>query len=101
MQPVQIFLFIHLHNHADMKDMCVRVCVYLRGDQHGRVRQLVMVVHPEGEEQDGSNAHDRHQRVEQCVEQLRRRRVQRGCGTQTQILSNTPSTLRTPENLVH
>lgn len=43
--------------------VCVCVCAeaYLCGDEHGRVRQLVVVVHPEGEEQDGSNAHDWHQ----------------------------------------
>lgn len=76
---------------AVMNDKCVCVCVYredyLGGDEHGWIRQLVVVVHPEREEQNGSNAHDRHQGVEQRVEQLRlrRQRVRRGCSTQTHI----------------
>lgn len=52
------------------------------GDQGGRVGQLVMPPHPEGEEDDGGQAHDGHQRVEQGAEEVRLlgERVGRGWG---------------------
>lgn len=43
---------------------------YMCGDQGGRVRQFVMPPHPEGEEDDGGQADDGNQGVEQSAEEL-------------------------------
>lgn len=56
------------------------------GDEGGRVGQFVVPPHPEGEEDDGDQADDGNQRVEQGAEELRLlgKRVGGGCvGTET------------------
>lgn len=55
---------------------------YLGGHQGGWVCQLVVAVHPEGEEGDGRDAHDGHQRIQQRGEEgglLRHRGDLGGC----------------------
>lgn len=46
------------------------VCSHLGGHQDWWVGQLVVAVHPEGEEDDGSDAHYGHQRVHQSGQHL-------------------------------
>ena len=46
------------------------VKTYMCGDERGWVGQLVMPPHPEGEEDDGGQAHDGNQGVEQSAEEL-------------------------------
>lgn len=61
----------------------------MRGDEGGGVGQLVMPPHPEREEDDGGQADDGNQGVEQRAEKLRLlgKRVGGGCGAGNQKVS--------------